>query len=319
MPVSLVNIFYDSLSFATATSAWTNSDLTALAPDGWYSEVGIFRRQYLGVLGPVQICESCVTPVVCGTSISASGNQGQYTLDFSVGPDIGAIVVKFYPGNIPDKCAWTFNGVTASEYSCKDFGYLEGVIGNITQGATCNSSMKPITNTSGSNSQTYSGNSWVYNGTTFVDSGTSVTMGAYPASDVTLTSTDPGWAYMVIPKPNISPEVVTLVIDAMCGTTGWNLEIYCPRALDLRYVGAMGGTCGVYGTPMYSCSVLDTVGSNGSSSNLGLHDWVFQDANGLTPFGAGQYPTLIAGIDACITVSTDGIITAIDTCSGSCV
>jgi hypothetical protein len=124
---------------------------------------------------------------------------------------------------------------------------------------------------------------------------------------------------MVIPKPNISPEVVTLVIDAMCGTTGWNLEIYCPRALDLRSVGAMGGTCGVYATPMYSCSVLDTVGSNGSSPDLGLHDWVFADANGVTPFGAGQYPTLIAGAPSCITVSTDGIITAIGACSGSCV
>jgi len=70
---------------------------------------------------------------------------------------------------------------------------------------------------------------------------------------------------------------------------------------------------------MYSCSVLNIAGEDGSSSNLGLHDWVFQDPSGVTPFPAGRYPTLVAGVDACITVSTDGIITAIDVCSGSCV
>ena len=320
MPI--VNIFYDSLSFSTATDVWDDAALTTPSADGWYSELGIYREKVSGVLGPVQICPSCNVLVPCGSSITASGNEGQYALNFSVGIDIGAIVVKFYPANVPDKCAWTFDGVTASEYSCKDFGYLEGIIGNVAQGLTCNSSTQPLTNATGSNGQSYSGTLWEYNGTTFINTTSPVTMGPYLPSDVTLTATDPGWAYMVIPKPNVGPETVSLLIDAMCGTTGWFLEIYCPRALDLRSVGSMGGTCGIYATPMYSCSVLDVAsplpGANGSSADLGLHDWVFEDPNGVTPFGAGQYPTLIAGVDSCITVSSDGIITAITTCSGSC-
>jgi len=316
MPI--VNIFYDSISFSTATNVWDDAALTTPSADGWYSELGIYREKVSGVLGPVQTCPSCLNPVACGTSINASGNEGQYALSFSVGTDIGAIVVKFFPSNIPDKCAWTFDGVTASEYSCKSFGYLEGIIGNEAQGLTCNSSTQPLTNALGSNGQSYSGTLWEYNGATFIDTTAPVTMGPYPASDVTLTSADPGWAYMVIPKPNASPQTVSLLIDAMCGTTGWFLEIYCPRALDVRSVGVDDGTCGVYSTLMYSCSVLDITGEDGSSSNLGLHDWVFADPNGVTQFPAGRYPTLVAGIESCITVSTDGIITAIDTCSGSC-
>tara|TARA_R110002050_G_scaffold41606_3_gene100790 strand:+ start:1456 stop:2409 length:954 start_codon:yes stop_codon:yes gene_type:complete len=316
MPI--VNIFYDSISFSTATNVWDDAALTTPSADGWYSELGIYREKVSGVLGPVQTCPSCLNPVACGTAISASGNEGQYALSFSVGTDTGAIVVKFFPSNIPDKCAWTFDGVTASEYSCKSFGYLEGIIGNEAQGLTCNSSTQPLTNALGSNGQSYSGTLWEYNGATFIDTTAPVTMGPYPASDVTLTSADPGWAYMVIPKPNASPQTVSLLIDAMCGTTGWFLEIYCPRALDVRSVGVDDGTCGVYSTLMYSCSVLDIAGEDGSSSNLGLHDWVFADPNGVTQFPAGRYPTLVAGIESCITVSTDGIITAIDTCSGNC-
>ncbi len=126
MPVSLVNIFYDSLSFATATSAWTNSDLTSLAPDGWYSEVGIFRRQYLGVLGPVQTCPSCI--LSCGAAVSGVGTVGTYDLDFSLGTDIGAVVVKFLPSNIPDKATWTYDGVVLNCGDVVFVGVVEPVV-----------------------------------------------------------------------------------------------------------------------------------------------------------------------------------------------
>mgnify|MGYP003639192412 CR=1 FL=1 len=333
MPI--VNVFYDSLSFATADTVWNDAALTIPAVDGWYSAGDIYRYATGGVLGPVQDCDDCAPPAVpCGTAIAATGEQGRYSLSFDVGTDIGAIVIKFYPANIPDKCTWTFDGVSASEYSCLTYGYLQGIIGNITNGGECGLYVppggvytQPITNALGSNGATYSAPgaplsyNWEYNGTDFINTSVPVVMGPYLSAalgGVTLTAGNPGWCYMIVPKPNATPSTVNLVIDGPCGDTGWQLEMYCPRVLNRFDVGDKDGICGTYSTFIYSCAVVDAAGADGTSSVLGLYDWVFADANGDIPFPSGTYPTLIAGVESCITISTDGIITAITTCSGNC-
>ena len=315
MPVSLVNIFYNSLSFATATSAWTNSDLTSLAPDGWYSEVGIFRRQYLGVLGPVQTCPSCI--LSCGAAVSGVGAVGTYALDFSLGTDIGAVVVKFLPSNIPDKATWTYDGVSASEYSSQSEGYLQGVVGQITAGTACG-----ITNALGSSGATFSGTSYIYDTALagFIDTGVASNMGPYTnaaAGGVALTTSAPGECFMVIPKPLSSPGSMSMLIEGPCSGTGWNIEIFCPRQLQSFSVGNMGGSCGVTGTDMYYCSVDPT--SDGTSAVIAVNDWVFTDPNGVNKFGAGEFPITMSAINYCITVGTDGVVTALTACSGSCV
>ena len=67
----------------------------------------------------------------CPVVISGSGGKGKYTLIGNMGATTGAIIVKFDPASVPDRCVWTYDGTSASEYSSSSEGYLEGVIGTI--------------------------------------------------------------------------------------------------------------------------------------------------------------------------------------------
>ena len=127
--------YYDGLTFASAGNVYTDSNLTTGAPDGFYSLGGIVRVKTGGVLGPPQTCPSCAVP--CGTGgFTAIGATGVYTVDFELGNTPGAAIITFSPGinnitcaPIPDKCSWSYNGVTASEYSSLIGGYQTGMIG----------------------------------------------------------------------------------------------------------------------------------------------------------------------------------------------
>tara|TARA_R100001086_G_scaffold158824_1_gene85101 strand:- start:4665 stop:6152 length:1488 start_codon:yes stop_codon:yes gene_type:complete len=127
--------YYDGLTFASAGNVYTDSNLTTQAPDGFYSLGGIVRVKTGGVLGPPQNCPSCAVP--CGTDgFAAEGERGVYTVDFELGSTPGAAIITFSPGisnvtcvPIPDKCTWSYNGVTASEYSSLLGGYQTGLIG----------------------------------------------------------------------------------------------------------------------------------------------------------------------------------------------
>ena len=164
---------------------------------------------------------------------------------------------------------------------------------------------------------------WEYNPdvvSNFSNTFVNVTMGPYASQadgGVTITSGSPGEAFMVIPKPNVSPSEINFTIDGPCGSTGWTIQVYCARELQRFEVGPAGGACGLGGTFMYYCSVDPA--SDGTATVIGLHDWVFQDANGVAAFPAGMYPVTMGGVDYCVTISDDGIVTAIAVCAGTCV
>ena len=125
---TLVNVYYDGLTFSNATGIFTDSSLTIYAAAGWYAESGIYRYwDGLGVLGPPTTCPVC--PVRCDSTISGNGGQGIYKLEFDAGEDTGAVIIRFNPAAVPDRCTWTYDGVSASEYSSPTQGYLQGVIG----------------------------------------------------------------------------------------------------------------------------------------------------------------------------------------------
>ena len=92
--------YLNAPSLGSATSVFTNADLTVLAADGFYSDGVIVREQISGLLVAQQTCPACATP--CGGSISASGQQGIYYLNIDLGTDIGAVVVTFNPASVPD-------------------------------------------------------------------------------------------------------------------------------------------------------------------------------------------------------------------------
>ena len=89
---TLGTYFFDGSSFTGATAIYTTSTLTTLAPDGYYSQGGVYRLQSGGLLGPVVPCPACTVP--CG-SIAGQGANGRFTLFVQLGSVSGAAVITF--------------------------------------------------------------------------------------------------------------------------------------------------------------------------------------------------------------------------------
>jgi hypothetical protein len=94
--------YYLGSSFTTATSIFTNSDLTVFAANGFYSLGGIVRELVDGVLLPQQNCPNCGVP--CGTPVATPGGTGITDLTvFLDNPEGGIIIFDFKPQGVPDK------------------------------------------------------------------------------------------------------------------------------------------------------------------------------------------------------------------------
>ena len=291
----------------------------------------------LGQYSTLSACNTaCVPMPACGTPTSINGGSssapGDYSVTFDMGSITGATIIRFYPMVEPDRCTWTYDGVTASEYSSPTYGYLQGMIGSVNAGGS-NPPCNPImTNADGTSGGTYIGGTYAYNfGTGNWDNQSiPITMGPYTgtnqypgqAIDLTLSpgNNSPGYSMMVVPKPNALPQTVDLVIRGNCATTVWDMEVFCPVELSVKDRGDLGGTCQAYTTVFYTASPHTANGL--SQYNLQVHDWVFEDINGVTPLPAGDYParfpinpaTGAGGPHKIMTVSTDGVITALVGC-----
>lgn len=279
----------------------------------------------LGQYSTLSACNAVCNPIAScsGSFATPQLPVGQYNIDMDAGATTGAIIVRFEPYQVPDRCTWTYDGVSASEYSSATDGYLQGIIGCVDgggpQGCGQNGGQQ-ITNGTGSNGVTFAGTVSNWNPTTnaFVSTGNSVNMGPYTnqaSGGTTLTPglVGPGFSMMVIPKPNATPSLVQFQMDGPCGSTIFNFEANCPVDLSIKNRGDLGGICQAYTTDFYTASPHTTDGL--SPANLQVHDWVFEDINGVTPLPAGDYPARFpGGPHKIMTVSTDGVITALVGC-----
>mgnify|MGYP003627798682 CR=1 FL=1 len=314
-------VYWSGISFDTSPQIYTDSNLTIIAPDGWYSVGGTFREMSGGLLGPPQACPACLVP--CGGPINGNGGQGQYRINMDLGNDTGAALIFFSPQGVPDRVTWTYDGLSASEYSHVTFGYLQGLIGAETGGASGASCGPVITNAAGSGTATYAGTIFDYITGAFVNQGTPITMGPYNPQGSAINPVDlvgsfaAGWgagfgATMVIPKPNITPTNLLITIDGPCGTTGWDMRSVCPLKLNAFRRGVDEGACCIYTAELYTASVYDFTGV---SNVVQLNDWAFEDINGVTKIPEGIYPVDNNGTDSLVTVSADGIVTNIAACT----
>jgi hypothetical protein len=107
-------IYYtDTNNFATATSIWTNANLTVKAPNGFYQKDGVYRQMSGGELLPVANCPDCfyefgssTMGASSSTACSSSLTQTYYfeNVDGGVGetePEIGDFVFSDSEGTIP--------------------------------------------------------------------------------------------------------------------------------------------------------------------------------------------------------------------------
>ena len=311
----LGNYFYDGNSFATATVLCTDAALTSFAPNGFYSHGGIVRQQQGGILLAAVSCPSCI--YACGDDYVDATAFGQYNLTVDAGTSVGAVIAKFTVANpvgvnpgAAVRATWTYNGITASEYSSPVHGYCQGLIGDENIGG--------IDNLTGSGTTNYTGTSFVNTGGAFAPSGGVVTWGPYAneaAGGVTLF---PGGGFgttiMVIPKTSSTVTDINFVIDMTNGvfSNGWSLEVECPVSLiafptaNYSNIDCLNA-CTPVGPPVLGTYYLGHV--SGAAGIPAVNDWMFSDTQGVTTAPDGYYAWLdvVTTTVYCLTVE-NGVI-----------
>lgn len=330
--MATTGIFYfDGPSFADATSAFTDASLLTFAADGFYSIGSIYREQTAGLLGPVTSCPSCVSSCVGGAYGFIANSQyipsettGVYKFFIDPGTDTGAVRVRVNPISAQVKFTWTYNNVSASEYTNITDGYLQGVIGKINPGsgigATCtNFAGALLTNAAGSNGNTTAGTVFNYDISTgaWINSGAATTLGPYTneaAGGVTFTAGSPQECYMAIPKPTASTPQLTsnlieIQIEVVCTLAEFELEVFCPtplvgfQATSTASVSNAEACSRTYNTTYYN---MPANGASNTGVNPGFpkeKDWLFTDENGEFPVADGFW--LIKSSPAPLTAQTN--------------
>ena len=334
--------YWAGVTFQSATQLYTDSNLTIVAADGWYSIGGFYREMTGGILGPTQNCPTCEPAAIpCNTSLTPpSGSFGKYTAEFDAGNTTGAIIVLFNPATIPDRCTWTYDGVSASEYSSPGFGYLQGVIGSggpvlplAYQSLNCGNYCT-IDNSLGGTSgippsagtgATFCGENFTYNHITAswdVTPGGTISnlLGPYTNQanggvSLVASPNTVGICMMVIPKPNVSPSIVKIEIEGIDTNTEWFVSVNCPIRLNEFKAGVVGGICGDETQP--SLFTATPQGYTGGVSNIiQEHDWIFLDPNGENYCPAGIYPVTIPALGGShfVTVGPNSVVTNVVPC-----
>ena len=293
--------YLNAPSLGSATAVFDDAALTTFALDGFYSDGLISREQVSGVLLPQQTCPSCTIP--CGEEITASGTDGIYLLDLDAGANLGAIVVRFDPYDVPDGIRATFNSVVYNKLTSPIDGIHESTVsGNFTY-------IGEIASDCGISGTTYPAlPEYLYDGASFIPTGNTQPI-TVNAGDVSLSSVAPGNTMMVIPKLTASPSIVNIEIVGPCSGTAWNIIVECPvlltgfssSVMDVSAVAA----CTLYETVTYYNASLA-----GTSGTVGIYDFVYSDAYGSTPLAAGFYLATgsIVGGDDWFEVDSNGVV-----------
>jgi len=296
--------YLDAPSLSTASVVYSNAALTIVAANGFYADGSIVREQVSGVLLPQQTCPACAIP--CGGTITGSGGQGVYYLDTDLGPDIGAVIIRFDPIGVPDGILAVYNSITYNGVSSPAHGWLQGTAGLATYIGTTGADCGIVANSP------YSLPEFEYDGSTFAPLGTNTSV-TILAGQSDLKATAPGNTVMVIPKTAAAPSILNLTLIGPCETTVFYISVECPAALPSFASSTVNASsalaCAATISPTYYVAYV-----NGGAGVLGLYDLVFSDANGEFKLGEGYYKTTAAGANNWYQVDANGVIIAFGTC-----
>ena len=246
---------FDGTNFAQATSLYTDSTLSTLAPDGYYGQGQIVRQQLNGVLLNAQPCSACVVPCGTGLSASISNQNGVFDANIDLANDLGAVIIRCFMGSsVPDGIIATWNSLTTNRLTAAD--NHNGVV--LLNGAGVQVDYAGILN-QGTGLPTYVGNqnADLLSNSPYNSAGSCPTQGTSPSNyslvsgsyvdqgttqNVTIASDAIGYGSdagtitspvftMVVPKTSVTPTPLNLKIFApLCGTA-FNWEVDCPVAL----------------------------------------------------------------------------------------
>lgn len=308
MAATLGNYYIDGPTLATATAVYTDIDLTICAADGWYSDGTTVRYQFNCLLQAAASCPSCVAP--CTTTITTTGGTGIYSLTYSTGEDLGAMLIYFDPQSVPDGLRAIFDGVTYNEVTSPNFGYLASatpgnyvVLGN--SGSDCTPGVAVTLNAGGyTNLDEYE-----YNPSTSVfdlvgNSGVVTGTG----TDVNLTAGPPGYCTMVIPRPSNTATECLVQMVGFC-STAWDIEIACPEPLTSTPLGVEGENCAVTEDIFYAAP-----NRGGTAGEPAIFEFAFTDSSGVTKLAAGDYTINPPSGQKQMTVDANGVITNLVNC-----
>lgn len=308
--MGLISDYYlDAATLASATKVFLDSGLTVTAPDGYYGADGIYRTVAggAGVLtAGVVACPDCLPcPVSSNGSLAATG---LYSVGATIPVGSGAILVTFNPGTTPHGILATFNSVQYNAVSSPIDGYHAALTaGRATYLGDTAGDCTPTT----LDGSPYAGvpDYNFYDGA-FYATGLQSTV-FVQTGDISFSTGSPGSCVMVIPKPFTSAATLTVQVSVpvSCAVSA-SLDISCPSSLPTFQSSDIGGVCQDETNNTYYHAPV-----NGSAGFPGLYDWVFEDANGVTPLPDGVY---IAdnGLSGSSIEVEDGVVISVILCVG---
>ncbi len=305
---TLGTYYYNGSSFASATAIYTNSALTILAPDGYYSDAGIVRQQLSGVLLNASACVSCATPCGSGVSATSSSQNGRFSAAVDLANDTGAVVIYGYYGStIPDGQRMIYNGTTYNRFTCNgnhdtitlvdgagtqvDYAGINNASGAFTYIGRTNADLIANSPYTGSpNSCPTEGGqleNYVLQNNVYTAQGTYVT--STILNDMVGTANNTNLTYTaVIPKTSAVPTAITIENDApLCGTL-FTWDAACPSTTALKQFNSsnsqLNTTC-TSNKPNIFYFAQNAVHSGGSFTSVGntepfIGNFVFKDVNG---------------------------------------
>ena len=307
-----VTYFIDQgTTFDTTTGLYTDASAQTPAPDNTYQVNGTstYRVQSGGTLAATATCAIC--PVSCGAISIPNGAKGSYSLNVTLGTDVGSVVVYFNPFSVPDGVRGVYDSTSYNALASPTDGYIKTTSG-VANAFTIIGNAADVCLPSTPNTTTYNyydsiaNNTWVQNGTESVTINNGDVQGGGSNE----------FSAMVIPKPNANPQTMDLKALGPCTGTGFRLEIVCPTALPswststIAQNGSSTSACAGSGLTAYFAKQY--ADRNDASVVLPiLHNWVFSDSTGATVLPNGFYK---AGSNSIQVVN--GVVTAVTACSG---
>jgi hypothetical protein len=286
MPISQT-YYLNAPSLGSATAVFYDAALTLCAADGYYSDGLITREQVGCVLLPQEDCPFCGTTCSPVTKIDTRPETGIYRLSVDTGntpSDVGAIIIKFNPVDVPNGIIATLDTNSYNELSSEIFGYLASsvpgtptYVGNVADncgvvgdGSTVNLDVNE------------------YDGVTWNATGDVESLVMNPAyCDMTAGNT--GDCIMVIPKMNNSFNTLIIDIITVCDDDA-SISVSCP-ALLTSFTGSTAEDDPVIRCALPVNKTYYVAYVNGVNPYLGLYDWIFTDAYGQTKLADGKYRT----------------------------
>ena len=308
----VVNYYIDTNDFNTATAIYIDSDLTTVAPSGYYVFNNASRSYLGGVMGSISPCQSCNE--TCTLQPFQLANQGSYAIPavagiYSLTLSTGALIglIRGFLSDLTNKAVGiqiVSNSTIFNDWSQLDTGYKQTA--NNDSAWLGDSSVGPAGGTTYTNQNVYT-----WNGTAWA---TLSTAGYAVNGTTNYNATQGANSLCPIPKTQAGQTPTTITILNPLGVA-FEFALQCPQVL----VGIPYNST-PYPNPVDACNATGT-------SQLGYSSGFLTNANeftqwgfaytttfGTSPIGVGYYKINDSTSNGYMQVDNNGVIIDVGTC-----